>query len=576
MSDPLNLVGKTIDHFFVESFIAQGGMAAVYAARDQRLKRLVALKVILPHQAKNKAAIARFQREAQTVARLSHPHIIPIYHSGNLPTGEPYLVMEFVRAGTLHDQLANYQTHGQHLTPVAVLQQMRKIIEALAVMHRANIVHRDLKPANILLRDEQTPLLADMGIASVGDAATKLTRTGVRLGTPAYMSPEQARGEELDGRSDLYTVGVMLYEMLGRQRPFTAQTPLDYLHHHMHTPPRPLKEINSALTTATCQLVDRCLQKEPSSRYQTAEELLTAVDRAIHAEQQSPSFAPFTLPTIKEVEIYQTATKPTAVWWQQPRTLIPAVAALILVALLALFALRGNNTDDPSVADGENSGAETAVSTPTFTTIPFTATPEPTSTLLPTPAQAEATLAPPTPSPEPATAPTAKPIILTIALPITPSPTPSNRLTATCQQSAGDRWGSTLYPANSDKLGCPLNQPHTTLSAYQIYERGLMVWREDTDWVYILFNNGTYNNYDSKIAEEGYYDTPERKGAFGYIWNTTESVRNRIGNPQGAEAHATDFVVQDFANGLIFYFLENQANNYVLITNTATWHAQQE
>lgn len=209
-------------------------MAAVYAAYDETLDRQVAFKVILPNKA-TEQAVARFRREARTVARLNHPNIIPIYYTGKTADNLPYLVMEFVRGGSLNDQLHQFARQGEIPKPVDTLRKMREIIRALGEMHKAGVVHRDLKPSNILMRNPTTPLLADMGIASVSDAATKLTRTGIRLGTPAYMSPEQARGEELDGRSDLYTMGLILYQMLCGQLPFTADTPMAFLHHHMHT-----------------------------------------------------------------------------------------------------------------------------------------------------------------------------------------------------------------------------------------------------------------------------------------------------------------------------------------------------
>lgn len=580
MPDPLNLVGQRIDHFLVKKFVAKGGMAAVYLALDTTLDRHVALKVILPDKAREDKSVARFEREARTVARLSHPNIIPIYYTGKTANHLPYIVMEFITGGSLHNQLQKLAQQGRLQTPVETLQQMRKIIEALGKMHQSGIVHRDLKPANILLRDEATPLLADLGIASVSDATTKLTRTGTTLGTPAYMSPEQVRGQELDGRSDLYTMGIILYQLLSGQLPFTAQNQVEYLRHHLRTPPPPLRQVKPDLASETGQLVDKCLHKEPEKRFQTAEEMLTAVDRAIRAEQKNPTVSLIpsaTLPTIKEAEIYSSAPRPATSGWQPPRTVIAALVATAIVAVVALFALRGGMG-----GSGDGSGEETAVLSPTSSSdVSFaytdTPTPAPTSTLLPT-----NTAVPPTetatPSPEPTTTPVPNtPLIITIVTP-TPLSTTGNTIIApvTCQQSVGDRWGSTLYPANDDKLGCPVNQPHGSTAAYQIYERGLMVWREDSDWVYVLFNDGSYNNYNSKIAPEGYFDTAERKGAFGYIWNNYESVRNRIGDQKGAEANATNFVVQDFANGLIFYFLENQANNYVLITDSATWHKQQE
>ncbi|MCA9999251.1 MAG: serine/threonine protein kinase, partial [Anaerolineales bacterium] len=465
MSDPLNLAGQRIDHFLVKKFVAKGGMAAVYLALDTTLDRHVALKVILPDKAREDKSVARFEREARTVARLTHPNIIPIYYTGKTANHLPYIVMEFITGGSLHNQLQKLAQQGRLQTPVETLQQMRKIIEALGKMHQSGIVHRDLKPANILLRDEATPLLADLGIASVSDATTKLTRTGTTLGTPAYMSPEQVRGQELDGRSDLYTMGIILYQLLSGQLPFTAQNQVEYLRHHLRTPPPPLRQVKPDLASETGQLVDKCLHKEPEKRFQTAEEMLTAVDRAIRAEQKNPTVSLIpsaTLPTIKEAEIYSSAPRPATSGWQPPRTVIAALVATAIIAVVALFALRGGMG-----GSGDGSGEETAVLSPTSSNISLvytdTPTPEPTSTLLPTTTPVPPT-ATATPSPEPTIPSTANtPIVITIATPIpltSPTPNTTFTITATCQQSAGDRWGTTLYPANDNELGCPLNQPH--------------------------------------------------------------------------------------------------------------------
>ncbi|MCA9935474.1 MAG: hypothetical protein KC415_16175, partial [Anaerolineales bacterium] len=146
-----------------------------------------------------------------------------------------------------------------------------------------------------------------------------------------------------------------------------------------------------------------------------------------------------------------------------------------------------------------------------------------------------------------------------------------------CQLSAGDRWGTTLYARYDDELGCPLNQEHWPSAAYQRYQNGLAVWRGgDVDRVYFLYSNGTYASFSATAAPQGYYDSALLKGAFGYYWNTNADVRSRLGNPLEAEAVANQFAAQDFSRGLIFYFFENGANNYVLFAASGSWVATPE
>ncbi|MCB8966824.1 MAG: serine/threonine protein kinase [Ardenticatenaceae bacterium] len=166
---------------------------------------------------------------------------------------------------------------------------MRQIAVALSVAHRAGVVHRDLKPGNILLRSDGTPVLVDLGIAVV-QGGTRLTQTGNLIGTPHYMSPEQVRGTALDGRSDLYSLGVILYELLSGQRPFEATESIAVLHKQVYEPPPPLESIRHDLTPETRQVVATCLEKEPEARYQTAEEVAQAVERALRAELAARRF----------------------------------------------------------------------------------------------------------------------------------------------------------------------------------------------------------------------------------------------------------------------------------------------
>ena len=195
----MDLVGQQLDEFWVQRHLAQGGMADVYLAQDVNLQRPVALKVMLPTLSRQAELVARFQREARSVARLQHPNIVQVYRHGLTPTGEPYLAMSYLEGGSLQQRLA----HGPAFSAMELLRLLRPIAAALEVAHQAGIVHRDLKPSNILLQTDGTAVLTDLGIAAIQGEGHRLTRTGEILGTPHYMSPEQVAGRVVDGRSDI-------------------------------------------------------------------------------------------------------------------------------------------------------------------------------------------------------------------------------------------------------------------------------------------------------------------------------------------------------------------------------------
>ncbi|MCA9996269.1 MAG: serine/threonine protein kinase, partial [Anaerolineales bacterium] len=267
----MNLIGQQIDQYLIEAFIASGGMAEVYLARDVDLDRPVALKIMRLELARQEGFIARFQREARTIARLQHPNIVQIYSTGTTPNGQPYLAMQYVAGGTLQAQLERMTAQGQRLQPTAALQMMQQVAEALATAHAAGIIHRDLKPSNILLDSTYRPIVTDFGIAAVDTATTRLTQTGIVMGTPFYMSPEQIQGQgNVNGRSDIYTLGVILYELLAGRVPFLGPNTLALMHQHVYEPPPPLTEFAPHLTPTTIHLVNHCLAKEPEKRPLTA------------------------------------------------------------------------------------------------------------------------------------------------------------------------------------------------------------------------------------------------------------------------------------------------------------------
>ncbi|NHZ71559.1 MAG: protein kinase [Aquificales bacterium] len=285
MTDTYNkLLGQQVDQYQIVQHIARGGMADVYLAEDVDLQRKVALKVMLDTlAAADPQFVERFRREAQMVAKLDHPNIVQVYNVGRTAARQPYIAMQYIEGGSLSDKLKQLAEREKLLTVEQALNIARQIALALGAAHKAGIVHRDLKPANILVRPDGTPVLVDLGIASVRGGA-KLTQTGSIIGTPAYMSPEQVRGGPLDGRADLYALGVILYEILAGIRPFDGDESIAVLHKQVYEDPLPLSKFRTDLSLQTLEMVDTTLRKDPSRRYQSAADMVQAIDAAIRAE----------------------------------------------------------------------------------------------------------------------------------------------------------------------------------------------------------------------------------------------------------------------------------------------------
>jgi eukaryotic-like serine/threonine-protein kinase len=294
MNEMQDLVGKRIGRYEVQAHIGRGGMADVYLAYDVDLQRKVALKILLPALAHDAAFVQRFRREAQTVARLDHPNIVNVYDIGLTPQQRPYIAMQYIEGGSLRDRLAELAERGKLIPTEQALAIMRQMAEALSVAHQAGIVHRDLKPGNILVRTDGTPVLVDLGIAVVAGGA-RLTQTGNLIGTPHYMSPEQVRDQPLDGRSDLYSLGIILYELLAGVRPFDAEESIAILHKQVYEEPLPLEQLRDDLAPQTAMIVRACLQKDPGRRYQHAADLVGAIDQALAAEGSSARLAKTTV-----------------------------------------------------------------------------------------------------------------------------------------------------------------------------------------------------------------------------------------------------------------------------------------
>jgi serine/threonine protein kinase len=277
-------------HYELDCEIGRGGMGVVYLAKDKRLKRQVAIKVLPPELAFQSAIKTRFLREAETAAQLSHPNIVPIY-TVDEAQGLVFFVMAYISGDNLGKRL-----HDRGVLPVDEVRRItREVADALAYAHERGVVHRDIKPDNILL-DAATgrTMVTDFGIArAVSDMDSgRLTATGMAIGTPAYMSPEQAAGDrEIDGRSDLYALGVVTYQMLVGEPPFVASSTPAMLVKHISERPLPVSQRRADIPQDLSRAVMMCLEKDPVMRFPTAGALVTALDTGYVPEQRRPEGA---------------------------------------------------------------------------------------------------------------------------------------------------------------------------------------------------------------------------------------------------------------------------------------------
>ena len=282
-----DLTGKQLGPYRIEGPLGEGGMAAVYKAHQASMDRYVALKILPRHFASDPTFIARFDQEARIIARLQHVHILPVYDYGHTE-GFTYLVMPFISSGTLADVMGSGGLS---------LERIRTIIPqvggALGYAHSQGVIHRDIKPSNILLDDQGNCRLTDFGIAKMVEGTLHLTQTGAMTGTPSYMSPEQIQGETLDGRTDLYSLGVILFEMATGRPPFLAETPAAVLVKHLHDRPPNPRSMRRDLAPALEKVILKSLAKAREERYPDLAAFVRAVKAAIpETPATRPDFAP--------------------------------------------------------------------------------------------------------------------------------------------------------------------------------------------------------------------------------------------------------------------------------------------
>lgn len=268
--------GDEFAGYDIKTRIGSGGMATVYQAYHQRLDRDVAIKVLHESFVRDDTFLERFAREARIIARLEHPHIVPIYDYDEID-GQPYIVMKYIEGGTLKRRAIK-----QGIAIDDMTSMMSMLADALTYAHEQGVLHRDIKPSNILIDERDLPYISDFGLARIAQVGDSTISHDMMLGTPFYISPEQARGERhLSPATDVYAFAVILYELLTGQVPFGGDTAYAIVHEHIYNPPTPPSRLNSELTPALDDVLLKALAKQPSKRYQTATALMRDLKLAL-------------------------------------------------------------------------------------------------------------------------------------------------------------------------------------------------------------------------------------------------------------------------------------------------------
>jgi serine/threonine protein kinase/DNA-binding LacI/PurR family transcriptional regulator len=352
-----NMIGKKIDDFMIEERLGQGAMAVVYKAFQASINRHVALKVIRLDEGQGQAEEfrKRFALEAEVIARLEHIHILPIYAYG-INDEMAYLAMRWLRGGSLSELLRH---EGVSLDRAADL--FKQVASGLSYAHAHGIIHRDLKPSNIMLDDAGNAYLTDFGLAKLTESSGEITKSGTIVGTPAYMSPEQLRGDPLDHRSDIYSLGVILYNMVAGRLPFDTSSSdlVSIIYQHLEKPPTPPSEFNPECPPQVEEVIMTALQKDRDQRYNSADDMARALNLALGRPGSSDSIStPIPRFSSTQTRPISSGKKTNERNWM----VIGAVALLLIVALAAgvLIVQNINTNNELNQAQTLEAGAITA------------------------------------------------------------------------------------------------------------------------------------------------------------------------------------------------------------------------
>jgi serine/threonine protein kinase len=350
-------VGQTLSKVLIEKQIGHGGMAEVYLGHHGTLKRAMVVKILYAHLSADPRHIARFHTEAQAVAALRHPNIVQVFDF-DIVNGQPYIVMELLEGVSLELYLHSLRASSQTLPRESVIRLIKLLADALDYAHGEGVIHRDIKPANVMLCNGATPIelgnpvlpkvepvLTDFGLARIS-FNSELTEPGTIMGTPAYMSPEQVEGQAVSERSDLYSLGVLAYEMLAGELPFTSaeDTPASIMYQQVHTPPPSLPSAGAALK----KVMKRALAKQPNKRYALAGDFVADLESALDAESK---------------------TKPIRISPKIPRRTMYIALGLILAVSISIIGFTGDwfGNQDP----------ESEIKPATLTSVQLTENPQP-------------------------------------------------------------------------------------------------------------------------------------------------------------------------------------------------------
>jgi len=472
------LVGRSFGPYTIMEKIGEGGMSIVYKGYQESLNRYVAIKVLRSELAHDEEFITRFRREALAVAKLSHSNILHVYDAGEAH-GVYYIVMDYVAGGSLKDLIAKGPFEMERAVSIAI-----QLADALDHAHEEQVIHRDVKPSNVLLARDGRPLLTDFGIARAFYESARLTRTGTSIGTPEYMSPEQAHGQPADARADIYALGIVLFEMLTGWVPFSAPTPVATLYKHVNDPPPPLRQANADIPSWLEAATNKALAKDPDNRYQRAGDF---------AEQLRQRRAPHKVSThlLPRKKTPTPARGLTGAEKRRAKNPVPLLLGAIGVILLALvtggaYLLLG----------GIGSDADVKVS-PTLVVLATSAAP--TQTLVPTYTSTNTAAPSPTVEPE-----TSTPVIIIITNTREPLPTAAEASATPLPTTA-----PTLTPqptSTPEKTPVPSSRPGV-IADFETFG----TWKRGDE------PNGTFTQSNAQVHQGSY------SGKLTYSFGTSEN-----------------------------------------------------